>query len=230
MEKAFLPEVEIYKYLNTFLSTIKTSIDADYNNNIIDKVFYGVTAVGRFNPKKEAKELFKKSEALNIRFGFNISTNELPAVHILLPDERLEIETIGFDGEYENDGEGIKTQSNSVIYQSEYNLLIIDKNADMAIFIYHVLKYMFLSYFEHLELDGFQTLKVYGRDLITQQGLVPQNIYSRSLILSFKHTRQFESVAIPEFGSSMIPHLPQIDVKTKVEDLDVDEELDPDTL
>lgn len=231
MNNVFLPEIQIYNYLKSILSILKSSIETDENNNYITTIFRGQSAIGNYNPVKEAKAIFRKEDALKISFGFNLSTTNLPAVHIVLPDESVDFEGIGFSENYDRvlqeDGSTIDTEYHNIRYSSEYSLLIVDKNADSVIYIYQVLKYMLLCNFQNMQLDGFMNLKISGRDLVNIPNMVPQSMYSRNIILSFKYEYEFASINVPQFGSSLKVKKEFLDMEQKVEDIDVPDSLPP---
>ena len=222
MENVVIPEMLIYGYLKWYLELIKASIEFSNTESIIDLVFNGVSSIGKYDPIKESKRIFSKEDSIKIKFGMNINPAELPAIHILLPDENIEWESIGWsETELEKD-DNTSVSIGDVDFNTAYSLIIVDKNADSVVYIYHILKYMILSTHENLELDGFKTLKISGRDLIQQQGLIPIDVYSRNLSLSFKYNREFVGLRETKFGHSLIPYEPNIVMKANTEDIVVD--------
>lgn len=226
MNDAIIPEIIIYNFLKHFCDVLKESIEQNSNDSIIDEVYKGIEKIGRFDPISESKRIFEKKDSLNIKFGLNINSADFPSVHIILPDEHIEWETIGWDTEYIENEDNTNTELNSIHFTTDYNLLILDKNADTVVYIYHILKYMFLSYHTQLELAGFETLKISGRDLIQQSGILPLEVFSRNLTLSFKYTREFLSLKqLNRIGHSIKTSNKQIDIAIKEEELNIDEEL-----
>ena len=227
MDNAIIPEITIYHYLKYFLKLLKDSVDFSSTESIIEEIFFGVEPIGNYDPIKESRRIFSKVDSLYLNMGFNINPAELPAIHIILPDENLEWEGIGWSAELEENEDGTSTERKEVSFNTAYNLIILDKNADAVVYIYHILKYLFLSFNVNLELDGFQTLKISGRDLIQQSGLIPVDIYSRNLTLSFKYKREFLGLKnLVKIGHFVKVREKQIDMKGIAKDLNVSKVLD----
>ena len=98
------------------------------------------------------------------------------------------------EGQEDLDFEDFFSPVFSQSFSTTYNLLISSENSLEVLMIYNFLKASFLSLHEHLELYGFQNLKMGGNDIQMQQDLVPTNIYHRSLTISFDY-----EMIIPSF-------------------------------
>ena len=219
MQNAFIGEITVYRMISNFITLIKNSItndtSHDQNQSLIDNIFNGFTVLNDFNPVKEMKALFANDKPLYLKLGFNINTAELPAVHIVLPDENLEFEGIGLSPHYEFDSDGTNPREvNNVNFDCSYNIIIVAPNSDAVIFIYRILKYMFLASWSNMEASGFMKLRIRGSDLINQSTLIPTSLYSRNLSLSFTYEEEFINSIQPEFGNSLTPEEILIDINT----------------
>lgn len=180
----FFSEYYIRKYLLVAMEEIK-----DDPIGFADLIFGDILPLGQFNIKNEFKNLFSTDTPFKIKFGLNVASENLPAVHIYLPGETLNPVVLGSDPEFDLD-EDIETkvnEENTFRFNTKYNLMIVDKNADSVIIFYHTIKYMLLRYSHLFEIDGFINLKIYGNDLITEQNLIPMTIFSRSITLDFDY-------------------------------------------
>lgn len=157
----------------------------DNNNDII---------MSNYNYYKQAIAILTRNEEnsrlIQFNLGYNMQTNGVPNVHILMPNEnRGRIDTIGHSEDVtiinSQTGETRieKTRSNS----SMYYLMITSDNSSEVMIIYYWLKAMFLLFHENLELLGLKNLSHAGQDLNLQQDLGGPGIFHRNLSLSFDY-------------------------------------------
>lgn len=198
----FVAEYYIRKYLTLAMVEIKDDPD-----KFADLIYASLPAIGDFDIKAEFKRIFAGDTPFKIKFGLNVDSENLPAVHVYLPAESSEPNMIGSDPEYDGDDGDVDTHKvfeiNNFRFQTKYTLMIIDKNADSVLILYHTLKYMLLRYSILFENDGFQNLQISGNDLITEQNLIPMTIYSRNLMINFTYENETQNVYYYETGSSL---------------------------
>jgi len=159
-------------------------------NNLLMDSLGRFHRTGEFDLLREAQTLFLKTDPIKVKFGMNIATADFPCVHIILPQEEQTNQSLGASPDSFEDTDGGVAEVDESYFRVRYSLMILAANADLVILIYQVLKYMFLRYLIVLELDGFETIKIGGNDLITEQNMIPQNVYSRNINLDFLYTTQ----------------------------------------
>ena len=194
-----MPEVILYKTLNTIFKLVKDDFEASTNHeqtilwDIFGRDINGdLLNFEEFNYFEQAKETFvKKSPSVNM--GYNLEVANLGSVHILLPAESGQPTTLGADEDGNNyiynaaapdvatDFKPIFTQK----YEATYNMLITSENTFEVILIYNLLKASLLALNSHLEMYGLMLPKPSGQDLNIQTDLVPTHIFHRSLMLNF---------------------------------------------
>lgn len=216
----FVPEILIYNYLNAILTELKTSITSSSSNNLITKLFTGVSAMGDFNMKNEALAFFVKDKCLDIKVGLDISTKTLPALHLYLPEESSSSIPIGVDPSFvdEDFDDNSFEEQNTIRFSTRYNIAIITLNGDQAVMIYQVLKWMIMRYISILEAEGFMNVKITGADLKMEQNIIPQTVFTRILSLGFEYEVQSINKMTYEGGKSLEVDRIKLDMKLILED------------
>lgn len=158
--------------------------------------------MNKFNYLDQAKSIFLRSSGdprkLQVTVGYNIERNGLPTIHILLPQENESDKGIGMGAGYQPDfideEEGIFSETFTNVFKSTYNLMITSDNSSEAILIYHALKNVLFSIFEHFELMGLRDPKFGGQDLQFNNDLVPPTVFHRNLLISFFYETTVKSI------------------------------------
>jgi len=212
-----IPEYFIYTFLERLVTDIRTSIEADTTSdkseNYIHEIFGNVT-IGKFNPKREAINLFttsdddtKDDDAFKVRIGFSTEGADLnkPLILIMMPNENQTMKEIGEIGESEEFGNTDGFVYSRKSYDSKYSLMIVAMNADRVVMLYRVIQSMFMIYQTELEHYGLINMNIEGADLVQDKATqVPENIFSRVLTLSFIHTISMRNKFYENNSTSML--------------------------
>lgn len=202
VEGIYMPELILYDFIKTVQKIFKEDFNEnlDKNDTLLNHLFKNDR--NGVNISLESYEYLKQAERIlitkgfDVNIGYNTEVSKMGCVHILLPSESSQPTGIGGNDGYQDELEFLNGFSPvfSQSFGTTYNLLISSENSLEVLMIYNFLKASFLSMHEHLELYGFQNLKMSGNDIQMQQDLVPTNIYHRSLTISFDY-----EMIIPNF-------------------------------
>jgi hypothetical protein len=72
-------------------------------------------------------------------------------------------------------------------YQASYQILIVGPNQELTIFLYALVKAIFVINREYLYRHGFIEPKIGGTDFVAKPEYLPELAYQRALILEFQH-------------------------------------------
>lgn len=194
-----LPEQILFKILSQFIDVIKADFNAntDERNTILYNMFNGIS-IGEYNYYKEAKSLLLRDagdpNSLKVRLFFDTSRAGLPSIHITLPSESSDrgANGIGFDKGYE---EAYRSQDNTEYaevntrtFSITYQIVCTSGNTFEVLIMYHLLKCLFISFIDSLELSGLQNPKISGQDLDLRDYFAPDIVFSRGLNVDFFYT------------------------------------------
>jgi hypothetical protein len=196
-----IPEVIIYNTIMSFQRMMLLDYAAAVNkdDSILAQLFKkddngNDIMMSNYNYYKQATAILTRdvenSRLLQINLGYNMQTQGVPTINILMPNENKGmIDTIGHSEDVtiisNQTGETVieKTRSNASIYY----LMITSDNSSEVMIVYYWLKAMFLLFHENIELLGLRNMSHTGQDLNLQQDLAPPNIFHRNLSLAFNY-------------------------------------------
>lgn len=227
MSGILLPEVVIYKTLESIVSLIRKDL-TQHSDNDKDTILYrilGVDEAGEpiqmnlYNYFLQAKKMFSVPSNFKVNFGYNLEVAKMISFHILLPSETATAaigEDEGYISDVERDPEtgfmtGIQPYFTQM-YESTYQILISSNNSSEVNVAYNVLKSMLLMVVPHLELMGLRIPSLSGNDIVMQEDLTPVPIFHKALNLSFKYEHNvpqllFQDVAKRfHFEFRMVPY------------------------
>lgn len=198
-----IPEIKVNEILKTILKVVEIDFHEhlDEKDSILYKIF-GDNRVEKFGFFSQAKDIFLRDEShprkIETRLLFDAQRASLPTIHTTMPSESPGADGIGLDEGYsQNDidkNSNHLTKIYSRAFETKYNLMITSDNSLEVILIYHLLKSMFISIFDHIEFSGIRNMKFSGADLQVNSDLVPLNIFVRGLEISF-----FYEIQVPNF-------------------------------
>lgn len=81
-------------------------------------------------------------------------------------------------------------------YSASYQILIVGPNQELTIFLYAIVKAIFVINLEYLQRHGFINPKLGGTDFVAKPEYLPDLAYQRALILEFQHA--FDVYLAPE--------------------------------
>lgn len=213
-----IPEIILQYTIKSVLDLINDDWDGAVKkeDTILYSMFYkddnGFPLVmNKFNYLDQAKAIFLRSvgdpRKLQVSVGYNLERSGLPTIHILLPNEVEDQKGIGMGAGYQDDFEdqeqGVWAESFTNVFKSTYNLMITSDNSSEAVLIYHTLKNVLFSVFEHLELMGLRDPKFGGQDLQFNNDLVPPTTFHRNLLLTFFYESTVKSIFNQKFIKNM---------------------------
>lgn len=194
-----IPEVKINEVLRTILKVVEVDYrdHLDEKHSILYKIF-GDSRVEKFGFFDQAKEIFLRDNShprkIETRMLFDAARAGLPTVHTTMPMESPGGDGIGVDQGYNADDLDEKNKEVTPVYnrafETRYHLMITSDNSLEVILMYHLLKNMLISVFNHMEFNGIRNMKISGMDLQINSDMVPPNVFVRGIELSFFYETQ----------------------------------------
>lgn len=171
-----LPEQILYNHLSVGLKTIIQDYEdsVDKSDSFLYELLNGLTLDSGYDFYEQGKSLLlrKRSDPnkLDIRMFFDLSRASIPTIHITLPSENSDGPNgIGFDQGYAEDvwsnDETTKRVKNTRAFNTSYNIVCTSKNTYEVIILYNIVKALFITFIDSLELSGLRNSKISGGDL-----------------------------------------------------------------
>lgn len=197
-----IPEIKVNEILRTILKIVEVDFheSLDEKDSILYKIF-GDNRVEKFGFFSQAKDIFLRDEShprkIETRLLFDAQRASLPTIHTTMPSESPGADGIGIDEGYnENIVDKDSKQLTKVYnrsFETRYHLMITSDNSLEVILIYHLMKNMLISIFDHIEFEGIRNMKLSGMDLQINSDMVPSNIFVRGVEISFFYESQVPS-------------------------------------
>ena len=197
-----IPEVILRKIIESLLQYVKndylsatdktkTLLYHYFNNNIDEKREYFEQAVNLFtrehnNPRR-----------IEVRTAFDAERARIPTVHITIPSENQTNNVLSND---ESDSQTLfelqttKSPAYRKSFQSTFQIVITSDNSSEVLLMYHLIRAGLISVLDTLSLSGLQNAQLSGQELRINSDLVPENIFMRSIGISF-----FYEVEVPRW-------------------------------
>lgn len=189
-----IPEIKVNEILRTILKIVQIDFQEslDEKESILYKIF-GDNRIEKFTFFDQAKDIFLRDNShprkIETRLLFDAQRASLPTIHTTMPSESPGPDGIGVDEGYEKQIVNNKTKYVQKTYtrsfETKYHLMITSDNSLEVILIYHFLKNMLISVFDHIEFSGIRNLKISGMDLQINSDMVPTHIFVRGVEISF---------------------------------------------
>lgn len=189
-----IPEFQLYNLVETLVTYVKSELQTnpDESKTILYNIFNGVK-FGKLDLFELSKEFFSRKKdhprQLEIRLGFDASRAQIPTIHITLPSERSGPNGIGVDEGYLDsiidDVDKTITPVFTRTFENQYAIIVTSDNTLEVILLYNLLKSLFISITESVELAGLRNVKFSGQDVQLNASLVSANIFARGLMLDF---------------------------------------------
>jgi len=196
-KRNIIPEVVLYNIITLSLQKIKDELlkDSSNKNNFLYKHFNGIS-MGDFVFYDQGKELMLRGRNvprnLQVNLFFNTERASSPTIHIAQSSESDKPFGMGnqdqvFEDDFDkSSGQGGITKSNR--FMSSSNIIITSDNTFEVIFLYSLLKTIFSGTKSYISsVFDLDDLQISGEDLAPIENLVPQNIYYKSLRISFEY-------------------------------------------
>lgn len=192
-----LPEIQIKKLLDFFVNKV--------DENYLYKLF-GEDKIGDYYFTENAKKIFlRNSESdrqVQTHIFFNQERANLPTIHINLPSESMGGDNgIDWDHTIKQDfkNENLAYRLSHKTYNAKFNIIFTSSNTFEVLIMYSVIKSMIQGNIVLLEENGLRNVKLSGTDIIFNEGFMPQNIFSRALMLDCIYT--FEAISFKTVDS-----------------------------
>lgn len=188
---SLLPEIKLKKILDHSLDVIrKDYYDSLPNeqNSFLYKVF-GENVIDNYNFFIQAKTILLKTNdnprLLQTRVFFDRSRAHIPTIHINLPSETPNGDSLGYglgnvDPLFDDINEEYSL-SRQRCFNTTFNITVTSDNTHEIIIIYTILKAIMISIVEILEMNGLRNPKISARDLMILDTTPP--LYMRVLAL-----------------------------------------------
>jgi len=198
-----IPEILVAEVVETVLKVI----EVDFSKHVEEKdtlLYYilGSNEYKKYNFFEQAKDIFLREydhpRKIAVRMLFDAQRASLPTIHITMPQESNDSDGIGVDEGYsENtfntDGTTFhKTYTRA--FGVQYNIIITSDNSLEVLLIYHLLKAMLISIFDHMELSGIRNPKLSGQDLQMNSDIVPVNVFVRGVGINFMYEEDIPAI------------------------------------
>lgn len=192
-----LPEIQIKKLLDFFVN----KVDEKYLYRLFEE-----DKIGDYYFTENAKKIFLRNpesdRQVQTHIFFNHERASLPTIHINLPSESMGGDNgIDWDYDVKQDfkNENLAYRVAPKTYSAKFNIIFTSSNTFEVLIMYSVIKSMIQGNITLLEKNGLRNMKLSGTDIIFNEGFMPQNIFSRALILDCIYT--FDGVSFETVDS-----------------------------
>lgn len=210
---SLLPEIKLKKVIDYYLDLITE----DYNNSLPNEqesFLYGVfgeNSLDNYDFFTQAKAIILRSSdnprKLQTRLFFDRTRATIPTVHINLPSESPNSDSLGYG--IGNNDPIFNDESYRMTYErcfdSKYNLTVTSDNSFEVLIVYSILKAIIISCVDIMEVNGLRNPKVMGNDLMVNMEQTPP-LYMRALGLNFIY-----EFVVPELKKNSKTTLNEID-------------------
>jgi len=165
-----IPEIKIAELIETCLKVIEVDFESHLveNDSLLYKIFGSENQRGKYNFYIQAKEIFLRKNnnprKIEVRMLFDAQRATLPTIHITMPQESNGADGIGADEGYQenivNTDKKTFTKTYTRMFDVQYNCIITSDNTYEVLCIYHLLKSLMISIFDHIELSGIRNPKL----------------------------------------------------------------------
>ena len=199
------PEIIIFNTLKSVLKHIRLDYDAKVNKSesLLGLMLEGLS-IQRYDFLTQAESVFITLEDnprhLDVNMFFNASRASIPTIHITLPSEDSAENGLGIDEGYTDDIEFTDDYYTTFTrrFSTSYNLIITSDNTNEVVLIYHALKAFCQSLIPHFNAAGLENIKIAGRDIQLNTSLIPTNVFSRAVSLSFSYENTTPNLFLTE--------------------------------
>jgi len=197
-----VPEFIILETIENALKIVRNDFadQVDEQKSLLWLLLQG-TQFQRYNFFEQGKQVIccdiDDPRRLECDLMFNMHRNGAPTLHITLPTDTTDSDNgmgidEGYVEPYYTDGvEGVSPGTFQSVftrsYQSTVNIVIVSDNSNEIIFLYHFIRALLVSCYNHLSLSGLKNLKFGGQDIQPYQELQQQNFFMRTISVNFQY-------------------------------------------
>lgn len=194
---SLLPEIKLKKILDYLLDQVRN----DYYNNssneqksFLYRVFSSDNNIDNYNFFTQAKAILLRGNdnqrKLETRIFFDRSRAHIPTIHINLPSESPQGDSLGFGigntPPIFDDNDQTYSHMLQRSFDTKYNITVTSDNTFEVIVIYTLLKAILISQVDIIEMNGLRNPKISGRDLMVMDQITPP-LFMRILVLDFMY-------------------------------------------
>ena len=205
----FIPEIVVFRIVEAAFNLAKRDWEANSateEKTVLYKLFYG-QKYELWDYYEQAKSLFlrKMGDAREIktRMFFDVSRASIPTVHITLPGETSQYNSLGIgQGDNASEFDDVREEVTPTLsrnYKTTFHIIITSDNTIETLLIYHFLKNIITSMLDHVQFEGIQNPILSGNDIRIDSSIVPGHIFARALALDF-----FYETVTPRYFSSKV--------------------------
>ena len=194
-----VPEVTLYKTVNSILNFLRSDLDSNVSTpekSFLYKLCGDETmSNGRYQYFEQAKKVFTSKiddpRFIDVHMMYNLQSAKPVSIVISHSAESTGSGNgLGLDEAFHtqvvNDNE---TFNNSLTrrYNATYQLIIVTDNTNESVLVYQILKSMLLSFTNHLNFLGIANLKIGGQEMRLQSDHIPKHLNTKALTLNFEY-------------------------------------------
>lgn len=210
-----VPEFILLETLENALKFVRNDFADQMNeqDTYLYKMLQG-TQFQRYDFFEQAKQVIcgdiDDPRRLECDLIFNFDRNGAPTIHINLPSEMSTqdngmgidegyVDNIYTDGDVDTPGSYHKVWTRR--FQAVYNIVITSDNTNEVIFLFHFVRALLLSTYDHLSLSGLQNITFGGQDIQPYSDLIPPNLFMRAISVNLQYeTSAISFSQVPMFG------------------------------
>lgn len=187
-----IPEIELQRVIDSLLKALRadqTNNGGTPSNTILHYLLSESNSFkGKYNFYDQAVEIFSTRgnnhpRYLDSRLFFDRERAPIPTIHIMANGENNNNNGLGVDQGFQ-DVQVIGGERREVYnrhFDANFSIVISSDNSMETIVIYHVIKSMLISIFDHVQLKGFVNPQISGRDINISQDVVPSGVFARAI-------------------------------------------------
>lgn len=197
MSAVSVPELKLYQIINALLSEVSEDYNrqVDKTKTLLHHLFGEATRLGKYNYLDQAVSLFvdRKDDnprKVNLRLMYDAAKAGMPTMHITMPSENEESNTIGVGESGHEDSVIVDELSRTITpkynrrFRTTYHIVCTSDSSQETFLMYHVLRAVIISALDYIDLAGLKDPKLSGQDIRQQDHLTPNHIYMRGVGLS----------------------------------------------
>jgi len=221
-----IPDIHLHEIVKSCLKAIRADYAANSGVPSTTILWYLLNETkqadtGKFQWYEEAVEIFINRNVdhpkyLDSRLFFDRERAKIPTIHVMMAGEDKGADGIGIDQGYIPE-QVIGTTQRPVLnrqFSMNANIIVTSNNSFETVIIYHVIKSMLISLYEHIQLFGFINPIISGRDIQLSQEVAPAGIYARSINFHASYELNVPEVILNTIGSLVYLQMSKINDQT----------------
>jgi hypothetical protein len=189
---------------NFIICRDRDELDQSYLHDLFGKEEYG------YDYFENAIAIFTRDidhpRKIEVHKFFNRERFNLPTIHIGLPNEQIStVNGIGYDQSYMEEyfqpkDPYLQATTHSRMFRSKYNIVFTSDNTHEVLIMYNWFKSCMIGNIELFELNGLHNPIISGNDIVLNNELAPNPIYSRAIYIDCIY-----EITAPNFNKYILP-------------------------